>query len=112
MEFKGTKGNWVVEDIHSESNGWIDVRKPDGHSITIHGHAIGKKEDYGKPELFTKQIADAKLISAAQDLLETLQGLMKVFKSIADSGDCGWWVAEEQDAYIEAKKAINKALGQ
>ena len=34
--------------------------------------------------------------------------LLEKYKSIADSGDCGWWKAEEQDDYIEAQKELKK----
>ena len=50
------------------------------------------------------------LLSSKNDLLEALQGLMKEYKSIADSGDCGWWKAEDQEKYIIAEKAIEKAI--
>jgi hypothetical protein len=44
------------------------------------------------------------------ELLEALQGLMREYKQGADSGDWGNWKAEEQDEYIQAQQAIEKAL--
>lgn len=68
------------------------------------------EEDYlHTPISVLKYITELERCSAPE-LLEALQSLMKQYKSIADSGDCGFWKAEEQDVYISAQKAIEKAL--
>ena len=50
------------------------------------------------------------LLSSQNYLLEALQGLMIRYKSLVDSGDCGFWKAEEEIEYITAQSAIEKAL--
>ena len=52
------------------------------------------------------EYSNEKLVHSSRLLMEALQEIMKEYKSIADSGDCGWWDAEEQDCYIIAQKAI------
>lgn len=69
----------------------------------------------GQESMNVMQIADAfseaaYLCSVAPDLLEALQCLMKEYKQISDSGDCGFWKAEEQAEYILAEKTLKKAL--
>ena len=84
MEFKGTKGEWKITGT-GEQRTMIN-----GSSIDVWWN-IGSpavSEDEGK--------ANAKLIAAAPDLLEALQGLL---------------LNGHNDKQIEIpKKAINKAL--
>lgn len=55
---------------------------------------------------------NAKLIAAAPDLLEALEDLFADYKSLADSGDAGFWKLEDQDAGKRALAAIAKARGE
>lgn len=43
------------------------------------------------------------------ELINALRGLMKEYKSLADSGDCGQWKAEDQKEYKAAEAAISNA---
>lgn len=106
--WKVTKGSWYIEKK-------LDYK----HQQDV--YAIGSKhnDEVLNEEFITvwtwmieeEAEANAQLIASAPDLLEALQEMMKVYKEIADSGDCGWWKAEEQDEFIKAQKAINKAIG-
>lgn len=53
--------------------------------------------------------ANVNLIAAAPELLRALESLYDAYKELADSGDAGFWSAEEKDEGILAIKAINKA---
>ena len=52
----------------------------------------------------------ANLISASPELYNALAKLLKHYKELVDSGDCGFWNAEDEKEYIEGINAINKAL--
>jgi hypothetical protein len=97
-EFKGTKGGWK-----NSRNGIVQSENKDAIAVVYSGEL--------NPVLDSEAMeANAKLIAAAPELLEALQAMMCVYKEIADSGDCGWWEAEEQENYKYAMSIINKAL--
>ena len=88
MEFKGTKGEWCIE--------YHDV-----------GAAIGREDlDYQIADVYgynhSECKANAKLIAAAPNLLESLQRWVK----FADSQNLNY----ESSMVRESKKAIEKAL--
>lgn len=57
----------------------------------------------------TPSIANAKLISAAPDLLAALQTFVGKYVEMVDSGDCGFWDPETEEKVIAARAAIAKA---
>ena len=63
MEFKGTKGKWVIKKSSNTTNLWI---KGDVPVCTIYSGT--KEEEY----------ADALLISKAPELLEMLKGIYQM----------------------------------
>lgn len=102
-EFKGTKGPWEVDRNNSHAgtiatihncidNDWVDIWSPDW------------------PDAEEKQESNARLISAAPELLSALQDMLSGWKYIrAQHGDLygvGWDRAQN-----EAENAIKKALG-
>lgn len=101
-EFKGTKGSeWVVETSYDEKykqtifNISTDTRE--GLAVCFSGGDHFKEE----------QLANAKLISTAPELLEALQELIDLMESIIE-GDY------KPDSFTTqyAKTVINKALGE
>ena len=87
MEFKGTKGEWYV--VGSEPAEIATNKK----SICFVGI-----QDYFNKDI--EQRANAKLLSAAPDLLKALQTCLKRIKN----------ESHEPFAIIEAEEAISKAL--
>lgn len=55
--------------------------------------------------------ANARLIAAAPDLLETLKGMVGMYVELVESGDAGFWDAEKVTEVIAARSAIAKAEG-
>jgi len=63
---------------------------------------------FGKTD---EDIANAKLIYAAPELLEALQSLLDMYVELGYSGDAGSFNPEKQDEVIKARAAISKATG-
>lgn len=74
--FKGTKGKWSV-NIPKRTNGWVEVKYPDGDCIVRTRDYIKKEEDYGKKQLLKNTINHAKLIACAPEMLEMLETIFK-----------------------------------
>jgi hypothetical protein len=86
--FKGTPGKWVVD-------GDYDVTTEDGTVISWTSQGVFEPDE---------MIANSKLIAAAPELLEALQGLLI---RVADDEEYG-----PGHAITRARAAIVKALGQ
>lgn len=59
-----------------------------------------------------EQEANARLISAAPELLEALETAAEWMESLRASGDAGYWNWSEGDQYSKALAAIAKAKGE
>jgi uncharacterized protein YgbK (DUF1537 family) len=92
-DFKGTKGEWVIENRKSSNLKDISCREFTNYFVA---ESILEK--------------DAQLISAAPDLLEALQECYKVLEYTVD-GTLSLKMDEQELAFEQAKQAINKALG-
>jgi hypothetical protein len=116
MMNKHTKGPWHFA-ADARENGFERTEVPFDYrgsgfcgNPTIYG-ADGE-EVVGCDEYYVfRNEADVRLICAAPDLLEALQELFADYKSLADSGDAGFWSLEDQDVGKKAIAAINKATG-
>ena len=100
MEFKGTKGEWRIEDKLGDETSYLILDKI-GYEVCVADSEFIKDID--------EVIANAKLIAAAPDLLEALQLVTdELFQAI----ECINSVesAKSSTNIKIAEKAINKAL--
>lgn len=57
------------------------------------------------------QEANARLIAAAPELLQSLNEILSLYVSLVESGDAGFWNAEQEQEVIFARSVIAKATG-
>ncbi len=92
MEFKGTKGEWIIE--HDDCDGYsVILHEKFGFGTSYIAENIRQGYDEGE--------ADAKLIAAAPELLRACIN----FVNKCDNG-----MARSKNSYAEMKAAIEKAL--
>ncbi|MDT4321862.1 hypothetical protein [Klebsiella aerogenes] len=119
-EFKGTQGPWsavqqYVDEVSVIDGNGFKVVTAERTAILIdwdkkgfeHWGDEGGNRHLSGPE----QFANAYLIAAAPELLESLQELFAHYKELADSGDAGNWKLEDEPVGKKAMAAIAKALG-
>lgn len=100
-EFKGTKGNWVWGENSAssvEGSTCIDLRGGE-HDITI--AYLQSFNDSGSDYSRDATIANARLMSAAPDLLEALQDALHAYDKHGEHSEWDF-----------ARAAISKALGE
>lgn len=101
-EFKGTPGEWKYT-----------VRNVNEMMTTFHGVTIG---DTYIEAATRNEREDARLIAAAPDLLEALQGYMSAVSEMNEAMKDGYNVQGAMSALIGwedmARAAISKALGE
>lgn len=90
LNFKGTKGKWAVSI-------------PNDGAIIMNGNVRAEVLAYSNNGNTNEDLANAKLISAAPDLLESLQYCLKALKAIT--------ILKQPETIIKAAElAIEKAL--
>mgnify|MGYP000934282920 CR=1 FL=1 len=95
-EFKGTKGKWEFDDINMKIKGSGDI---EGRTVIAN---VSPEMDYSRG--MTTQCANAQLIAAAPELLNTLMELHDLLEENLPE----WYLKGHHN---RAVKAINKALG-
>ena len=103
-----TPGPWEIEEDDYGGEIWLGG---DGCGmIVVNGWVNGGCMAH--PVEWAKLQANARLIAAAPDLLAALEALFSDYKSLADSGDAGFWSLEDTVEGQQALAAIAKATGQ
>ena len=110
MEFKGTKGVWNegygngLTGATTSPTCYLDVDKGIKQvPISSGDYAVCWVLKDG--EFSEEEIANAKLIAAAPELLESLIQMVKTYEGFNGAGN-----AHEKSPIYKAQKAINKAL--
>jgi len=111
-EFEGTKGPWLVHDTYEEYN---DYTPENPQIIVWDGDEQASKYICDMGEMgdfnYAEELANAKLIAAAPELLEALQLLLSHAPSIEDLGGKKTAFSNSfGEAIGKAESALNKAL--
>jgi len=100
MEFKGTKGEWEIRPTGALN----ENEKPLFYDIAVNGSSFisTHKNDYILEMNDDQQLANAKLIAAAPEMLEMLDKFLSEFEhDNATEYEC--------ELFYQAKKLIKKA---
>jgi len=104
MEFKGTKGNWILREnqctVMSDENCLI-ARVFDGKGNSLLEHKEQSDEIVFK---------NAKLISSAPKLLEALYELVSLKKWKDEFGKDEWYLEKQPLAWDNAQKVLEEVL--
>lgn len=105
QEFKGTPGKWSFYHTSSSDDNVACIEIGSSESLHEVAYLQSTPSSIGKYEQtsFDKTIASAQLIAAAPELLEALLGIVNMdYEPKRDGSD---------SVYLNARSAINKALG-
>lgn len=102
--WSGGYSEWSVDNNGENTCASILAdNREDPVCIVVEGAAYGRDRQLD---------ANARLISAAPDLLAALKALFESYKQLADSGDAGFWKLENTLEGKQAIAALAKAEGQ
>jgi len=97
-----TKGPWTVDPrgIGTRWNvGTLDV------DVALASQVVG--DDLPQ----STRSANARLIAAAPELLDGLRAMVGHYVSLAQSGDCGFWDAIDEEIVKEARQLLARVEG-
>lgn len=101
-EFKGTKGKWKFDESDFSVTTKGDYKLPTEICYVMDNNPYDG--------FYDEDINNGKLIAAAPELLEALQGVMSVIKKSEH-----WWIDSPDRGGFDTnsiEEAINKALGE
>lgn len=99
-----TPGPWTVEEYGDEDCPELVIHSDSENCICF----MATPGSHGYPANIA---ANARLIAASPDLLIALNGIIKRYAELVDSGDCGFWEVEGETEMITARAALAKATG-
>lgn len=107
-EFKGTKGDWKRQkpswELEDEYGGILNTQSIKGENNIVIGYILLDEATDEECE------ANGKLIQTSLELLEALIDLKEQYKDAHERQRIGDWDLKDDDVYINAEKAIEKAL--
>jgi hypothetical protein len=107
LEFKGTKGEWTYcEHNWSDTTIYANNESFTVASMSIYDELTGDNQD----ELENEMQANAKLISASKELLESLVDVMESSEKFGFNSSGRRICRVEPEIWEKAIKAIEKAL--
>ena len=96
MEY--TKGEWkVAKPSINEVDRDILIVGGDGYKLAV---VCGYNKEQGEAK------ANAHLIARAPKLDKALRALLKEYIGLAESGDCGFWNARDEQVVKDAEEAL------
>lgn len=99
-DVKHTPGPWRLF-MTTDGRKLIGIGESTGEGIADHGFGTWRSGE--------EQLANARLIAAAPDLLEALKTCLSTYVDLANSGDAGFWDPEKEAHVQAARAAIAKA---
>ena len=89
---------WMRHDM--EAGTIVTVEKP-GRIIAIcDGVSFSDVENQAHADLILRAV------NSHDALVEALESFLKMYVRLAESGDCGYWDAEEEDEVVAARAAL------
>jgi len=116
VEFKGTKGEWKIrQNIPYDTGGWVVYSGRGKENTTIVRLTYGNIIPQPKDEGYLKNLANAKLIAAAKELLKACIKRAKWNKKYPSSrifsgSAMRQMIDESDDIDKQIEEAIKKAL--
>lgn len=116
MSAKHTEGPWKGQQSNGRFHDTEWSADADGYQRTMFAPivdaegntvALVVRTDWNDAQIE----ADARLIAAAPELLESLTALLEHYVELVNCGDCGKWNPENESEVLAARSAIAKATG-
>lgn len=107
-----TPGPWKLETVRTQVGICHKVGPfPTGVPHRPETYACIYVDGVVKAEHAPQQLANARVMAAAPNLLTALKMFVDRYTGLVNSGDCGNWNPEDEDHVVIARAAIAKAEG-